>query len=144
MIQLYFWEKILKLNLENEPTKKPRKKKEGISTKKIIKEIVDILKDKKCEEISVLDLENVNSYLSIFIICTVNSTVQAKAVSRELERSLKHYKLGKGNQEKKAHNTDNGWTLLDLGEIFVHIMTPDKRKYYDLEKLWGDAKPLKV
>jgi ribosome-associated protein len=70
--------------------------------------------------------------------------VQARAVSRELERSLKEYKLGPGNQEKKAHNSDNGWILLDLGEIVVHIMTPEKRNYYDLEKLWGDATPIKA
>lgn len=135
----------MKSNLENEtPITKSKKKESPPTTKKILKIIVSILNEKKCEDISILDLENVNTYLSIFIICSVNSGTQAKAVSRELERKLKVYKLGPGNQEKKAHNADNGWTLLDLGEIFVHIMTPEKRKFYDLEKLWGDATILKI
>lgn len=135
----------MKSNLENEVKPiKPKKKESQPTTKKILKIIVSILNEKKCEDISILDLENVNTYLSIFIICTVNSSTQAKAVSRELERKLKVYKLGSGNQEKKAHNADNGWTLLDLGEIFVHIMTQEKRKFYDLEKLWGDATIIKI
>lgn len=135
----------MKLNQESETKPKKTKKQDSIpTTKKILKLITSILNEKKCEEITVLDLESVNTYLSIFVICTVNSTVQARAVSRELERKLKVFKLGPGNQEKKAHNADNGWTLLDLGEIFVHIMTPEKRKFYDLEKLWGDARPLKI
>lgn len=134
----------MKSNQESEVTIKPKKKGTPTTTKKIIKKIITILEEKKCEDISILDLENVNSYLCIFIICSVNSAVQARAVSRELERSLKEYKLGPGNQEKKAHNSDNGWILLDLGEIVVHIMTPEKRKYYDLEKLWGDATPIKA
>jgi ribosome-associated protein len=134
----------LKLSQENESEKIIKKKPTKLDSKKLIKKIILILEDKKCEDIKVLNLENVNSYLSIFIICTVNSLVQARAASRDLEKTLKEYKLGPGNQEKKAHSSDNGWILLDLGEIIVHLMTPEKRKYYDLEKLWGDANPLKL
>lgn len=104
--------------------------------------ISGILEDKKSKEIKILDLEEIHSYLSVFVICTVDSHIQARAVARELEKKLKEFKLGRGNQEKKAQ--DNGWILLDLGEIIVHIMTDEKRSFYDLEKLWGDAKPIKV
>ncbi|MCB1142228.1 MAG: ribosome silencing factor [Leptospiraceae bacterium] len=113
--------------------------------KKILKKIKEILIEKKCENTVFLDLEKVNSYLSIFVITTVGSAVQAKAVSRELERSLKEFKLRKSNQTRSAEtSTDNGWILLDLGEIIIHIMTPDKREFYSLDKLWGDAKAIKV
>jgi ribosome-associated protein len=76
------------------------------------------------------------------VICTVDSHIQARAVSRELEKNLKEFKLGKGNQDKKTQ--DNGWILLDMGEIIIHVMTEEKRSFYALEKLWGDATPIKM
>jgi ribosome-associated protein len=135
----------LKQKTENEEIEitKPKKKKAVTNSRKtILKKIVEILKDKKCEEITVLDLEKVNTYLSVFIICTVKTNIQGNAAARELERSMKELKLGRGNQDKKGVSADNGWTLLDFGEIIIHIMTPEKRNFYDLEKLWGDAEPI--
>ncbi|MCB1178691.1 MAG: ribosome silencing factor [Leptospiraceae bacterium] len=133
----------MKLSLENEkPAKKAKKKTSTTDLKKVLKIIQTILNEKKCKEISFLNLEKIHSYLSVFVICTVDSHVQARAVSRELERNLKEFKLGKGNQEKKSQ--DNGWILLDMGEIIIHIMTEEKRNFYGLERLWGDAKQIKV
>ncbi|MBE7411239.1 MAG: ribosome silencing factor [Leptospiraceae bacterium] len=122
----------------------PQKKEKYSDTKKILLQIQTILASKKCEEISILNLENVNSYLSYFVICTVMTSIQAQATARELEKSLKHLKLGKGNQSNGQGSLDSGWILLDFGEILVHIMTKEKRNFYDLERLWGDAKPVKL
>jgi ribosome-associated protein len=133
----------LKLNLENE-VKIPKAKKKTTKTdlKKILKLIQKILLEKKCKDISFLNLEKIHTYLSVFVICTVDSHIQARAVSRELEKNLKEFKLGKGNQDKKTQ--DNGWILLDMGEIIIHVMTEEKRSFYALEKLWGDATPIKM
>jgi len=124
--------------------KKAPKAKEKLTispeTKKILKEIISLLKEKKCEDIIVMNLEEVNSYLSLFVIATVASHTQGRAAARDLEKKMKPYKLGAGNMEKKSIPTESGWTLLDLGEIVVHIMTAETRAYYDLDKLWGDAK----
>ncbi len=120
------------------------KKREDTDTKKVLSQIQTILSSKKCENISILNLENVNSYLSYFVICTVLTNVQASATARDLERNLKHLKLGAGKQSIGSNSSDSGWILLDFGEILVHIMTEEKRKFYDLEKLWGDAKPVKI
>ncbi len=113
-------------------------------TKKILKEITNHLKEKKCEDIVVMNLEEVNSYLSLFVIATVSSHTQGKAVARDLEKKMKVHKLGVGNTEKKNAPIESGWTLLDLGEIVVHIMTAETRAYYDLDKLWGDAKKVSL
>ncbi|MCB1160019.1 MAG: ribosome silencing factor [Leptospiraceae bacterium] len=112
----------------------------------VLKDIVDILNNKKCEDISILDLESVNSYLSLFVICTVKTGTQGKAVSKDLLRSLKKYKLTRGTAGKTDNTGDSGWILIDFGEVFVHIMTKEIREYYNLDKLWGDAKhiPLPV
>ena len=124
--------------------KAPSKAKEKLTispeTKKVLKEIISLLKEKKCEDIVVMNLEEVNSYLSLFVIATVASHTQGRAAARDLEKKMKPYKLGAGNSEKKSIPTESGWTLLDLGEIVVHIMTAETRTYYDLDKLWGDAK----
>lgn len=121
-------------------TKTKEKATISAETKKVLKEIISLLKEKKCEEIVVMNLEEVNSYLSLFVIATVASHTQGRAAARELEKKMKPYKLGAGNLEKKSIPTESGWTLLDLGEIVVHIMTAETRAYYDLDKLWGDAK----
>lgn len=129
---------------EKKATSKPKEKSISPETKKILKEIISILKEKKCEDIIVMNLEEVNTYLSLFVICTVSSHTQGRAAARDLEKKMKHYKLGTGNTEKKNIPTESGWTLLDLGEIVVHIMTGETRAYYDLDKLWGDAKRLNL
>jgi len=129
---------------EKKATTKPKEKSLSTETKKILKEIISILKEKKCEDIIVMNLEEVNTYLSLFVICTVASHTQGRAAARDLEKKMKHYKLGVGNTEKKNIPTESGWTLLDLGEIVVHIMTAETRAYYDLDKLWGDAKRITI
>jgi len=108
----------------------------------VLQEIVSVLESKKCEDISILDLESVNTYLSIFVICTVKTNTQGVATGRELVRSLKKFKLKSGLVNQSENSTDSGWILIDLGPIFIHIMTSEMREYYDLDRLWGDAKPI--
>ncbi|PJZ51816.1 ribosome silencing factor [Leptospira adleri] len=114
------------------------------TTKEILQIIHDIMVDKKCEEISILNLESVNSYLSYFVICTVNSAVQANAVAREVRKTLKEFKLSHKEADKTGTSATSGWTLLDFGEIIIHIMTPEKREYYNLDRLWRDAKRMEL
>jgi ribosome-associated protein len=143
-------EKVKKSDIERDlelKEKKPLAKKKVTpksERKKIVAEIVAEMNNRKCEDIVVLDLEKVNSYLSVFIICTVSSSVQAKSVAREIERKTKHLKLGTGNIEKKNSPSESGWSILDLGEFIIHIMTKEVRSYYDLDKLWGDAERIKI
>ncbi|TGK34437.1 ribosome silencing factor [Leptospira gomenensis] len=118
--------------------------KQDSNTLEILKVIRDIMTDKKCEEVSILNLETVNSYLSYFVICTVNSAVQANAVAREVRKTLKEYKLSHKEADKTGTSANSGWTLLDFGEIIVHIMTPEKREYYNLDRLWRDAKRMEL
>ena len=125
---------------KNEPTKEVKVKSSDV--KNILSTIKKIMVDKKCEEITVLNLKEVNSYLSYFVICNVNSSTHGKAVSRDIEKTLKSFKLGLGNQDKGTTYSDSGWILLDYGDILVHIMTPEKREFYALERLWRDAKPM--
>lgn len=118
--------------------------KQNPTTEDILRIIRDIMTDKKCEEVSILNLESVNSYLNYFVICTVNSAAQANAVAREVRKTLKEYKLSHKETDKTGTSAISGWTLLDFGEIIVHIMTPEKREYYNLDRLWRDAKRIEL
>lgn len=134
----------MKLETKSKPTSKKKETKKNTQSgrKKILKLIYKILVEKKLRDIRILDLEPIHSYLSIFVICTADNPIQARAAAREIERQTKEFKLGRGLQEKKP--TDSDWVLIDLGEIVVHVMTEEKRRFYDLERLWRDASPISI
>lgn len=100
--------------------------KQNPSTEDILRIIRDIMTDKKCEEVSILNLESVNSYLSYFVICTVNSAVQANAVAREVRKTLKEYKLSHKETDKTGTSATSGWTLFGFRRNY--------RSYYDSRK----------
>lgn len=72
-----------------------------------------------------------------FLIVTGNSTTQIKAITDNLSEKLPELGVTilrvEGLQEAK-------WVLVDCGDLVIHVMTPDQREFYNLERLWGDAK----
>ncbi|HPB84081.1 MAG TPA: ribosome silencing factor [Spirochaetota bacterium] len=105
----------------------------------IARESALILDDKKGQEIVLLDLRNVNSYLSYFLIVTGNSLIHCRSLARELQKNmyLKSYK------ERTRSKLDSGWIILDYNELVIHIFTEEFRSYYQLEKLWADAEHMR-
>jgi len=97
-----------------------------------------ILDEKKGTDIIILDLRGVNSYLDYFLITTGNSRVHCRALARELEKFIDSRNLPQRNKP----DYESGWILLDFNELIVHIFTQEMREYYQLEKLWGDAKKI--
>lgn len=110
----------------------------------ILKKIKQIFTDKKCDDSLFMDLQDVNSYLTYFAIATAKTDTQARSVARDIEKFMKPIRKSQGIQNRTpSGNTakdNSGWLLLDYGDIIVHIMNPEIREYYDLERLWGDAK----
>lgn len=129
------------LNSFSTPAIKEPQIQESSDRLEIINKIVEILQSRKCENISVLNLESVNSFLSWFVIATANTGLQANAAAREIARQMKEYKL---SGKPKMNDVESGWILLDYGDVLIHIMTPEMRGYYDLDKLWGDAKKIQL
>ncbi|WCL47963.1 ribosome silencing factor [Leptospira sp. GIMC2001] len=110
----------------------------------ILKEIKRIFVEKKCDDMQFLDLQDVNSYLTYFAIATAKTNTQARSAARDIDKYMKPLRKGKGIQNHQLPSNavgkdSSGWLLLDYGDILVHIMEPDIRTYYDLERLWGDA-----
>lgn len=93
------------------------------------------LSDKKGEDIILLDLRSVNSYLDYFLITTANSLMHCRAMAKEVQRYMHTVKF----PERSRPHLDSGWIVLDYNELVVHIFTQELRDYYQLERLWADS-----
>lgn len=90
---------------------------------------------KKAEDIILLDLRQVNSYLDYFLIATGNSLLHCRALAKEVQRFMHEA----GFPERTRPKLDSGWIVLDYNEIVVHLFTREIREYYQLEYLWADS-----
>jgi ribosome-associated protein len=104
----------------------------------ISRRCAQMLEDKKGSDIVIMDLRAVNSYLDYFLITTGNSRVHCRALARELERFIDTQNLLQRNKP----DYESGWIILDFNELIVHIFTQEMREYYQLERLWGDARKI--
>lgn len=96
--------------------------------------------DKKAENIRILDLRGLSPISDYFVLCTANSTPQLRAVRDEIiERMKDEHGIA---PNVKDGNFESQWIILVYGSIMVHVLTPEKRDYYALEELWGDAPEL--
>jgi ribosome-associated protein len=86
-----------------------------------------------------LDIKDVASFTDYFVICSGTSDRMLDALAKGvLEATKKDYKKrGRVNGE-----SNEGWVVLDYGDVVVHLFSPDQREHYDLEELWSDGKVL--
>lgn len=96
--------------------------------------------DKKGEEIVALDLRGISSVADFFVIVTGQSEPHLKAIRNEVELRLK----GEGVPPRGIDGYPlSQWVVMDYSDVIVHIFLKDRREFYSLERLWGDAPPLK-
>lgn len=100
---------------------------------------MDTLDEKKGEDILLLDVQNIVSFTDFFVFCSGTSDRMLDALSKFVREEVKKkYKLLSFPEGESI----NGWVLLDLGDVIVHLFSPEKREYYRLEELWSDGKVL--
>lgn len=100
--------------------------------------VVDALEDRKGVDIKVLDVRDKTSVTDILVIAGGTSSRQLKALADSVVEKAKEKgirPLGVEGQQS------SGWILVDLGDIVVHVMLPETRDFYNLEKLWGSDTP---
>lgn len=94
------------------------------------------LDGKKAFDLIALDVAARTSIADAFMICSVGSPRQAHAVAEEVERVLK----GIGRRPLAVEGAAQGtWVLMDYGDFILHIFLEERREYYALDRLWGDA-----
>ena len=93
--------------------------------------------DKKAIDLVILDLREVAQFTEFFFICTANNTRQVQAVTDAIEERLRE--AGKRPLHIEGYAAAE-WVLLDYGDFIAHVFSPTSRRFYDLERLWRDAK----
>lgn len=95
--------------------------------------------DKFGKATSILDISEISSMGNYFIITTGSNPNQLRAIADNLQEEL--FKLGfKLNHSEGYHGST--WVLLDFGDIIVHIFDKENREFYNLDRVWGDAKKI--
>ncbi|MFD0766495.1 ribosome silencing factor [Mucilaginibacter lutimaris] len=96
------------------------------------------MQEKKGNDLVRLDLRNINSSVAdYFVICHADSTTQVKAIANSVEEEI--YKVMQQDPWRKEGLEHGEWILLDYIDVVVHIFRTDKREFYGVEDLWGDA-----
>ncbi|WP_300367627.1 ribosome silencing factor [Brachyspira sp.] len=124
-------------------TKLKKRKKKFIDkerAKELTFKAAKALYDKKLEDIVILDLEDVTTLSDFFILATASSSPQMKAGSDAVYKDLKEE--GVLPYAENDNNSESAWYLSDYGFLVVHIFTEEGREYYNLDKLWHEAKKI--
>jgi len=96
------------------------------------------IQEKKGNDIVRLDLREINSSVAdYFVVCHAESSTQVKAIANSVEDEI--YKAFKQDPWRKEGLINSDWIILDYIDVVVHIFKTDKREFYGLEELWGDA-----
>jgi len=96
---------------------------------------------KKALDVTVLDLSGLTFIADYFVICSGESTTQVKAVAEFIEQEFAKKRIKPLGVEGAAHSH---WILLDYGDVIIHVFEKETRAYYNLEKLWMDAKIIEI
>ena len=99
------------------------------------------LDDKKGVDIKVLRTEELTTLADYFVICSATSSTQIKALSENCEKVMDE--AGEPAHHVEGHRGGT-WVLLDFSSVVVHVFTEEARKFYDLERLWGDAQEMDI
>jgi len=104
----------------------------------LVQNVVKGMQEKKAEGIAVLNLEKIDTAVAdFFVICSATNDRQVDAISKSIEdevhKAIKEWPWHVEGKENKE------WVLLDYINVVAHVFNQDKRAFYGLEELWGDA-----
>ncbi len=118
-------------------TKEPTKS--ASISEMLCKTVVEGMQEKKGLDIVVLDLREIKGAVAdFFVICSANSDTQVEALMNSVAEQV--YKATGEDAWHKEGAMNREWILLDFVDVVAHIFKKDRRKFYGLEELWGDAK----
>ncbi len=114
----------------------PRRRPAAGATRATARKVADFALEKKAVDVLVMDVRRVTDVTRFFIVCSGQSTPQVKAIADHVIDSCRD--AGLEIYHVEGYDALR-WVLIDLVDIVVHVFQPDVRRYYQLERLWGDA-----
>ena len=99
--------------------------------------IAKAVDSKKGKDILVLETDGVTSLCDYFVLCSGSSAPQLKALGDAAEKAMKDNDIAPHHIEGHRGGT---WILQDYGDVVVHLFSEEAREFYDLDRLWQDAK----
>ena len=94
-------------------------------------------RDKKAQDVIVLDLKNAGGFTDYFVICTGNNARQVTAIADSVRETLKNELAERPALTEGVDRSE--WILLDYFNFVVHVFSLECRSFYGLERLWGNA-----
>ena len=122
-------------------TDKPMYTDEPMQALEKAKKIAECLDNKKGRRITVLEVGELTSISDYFVIASGGSAAQVKAMADEVEEKLREAGFAPVHMEGYQVAT---WILLDYSDVVVHIFLEETREFYDIERLWTDAKKIEL
>ena len=104
---------------------------------KIVKKIGELILNKKGDNIKILDVRELTSLTEYFIICPSDSAPKTRAITEHIKTELKKDNISPWHIEGLEKME---WVLLDYVNIVINVFNPEMREYYNIERLWSDAK----
>ena len=112
-----------------------------METLEIVKTAVEALRDKKAEDVTVIDITGVSSIADYFILANGNNQNQLTAMQYAVDEAL--FKAGLHAKQIEGNNKST-WILMDYEDIIVHLFSKEDRLFYDLERIWRDGKIIEM
>ncbi|HXW06339.1 MAG TPA: ribosome silencing factor [Vicinamibacterales bacterium] len=97
--------------------------------------------DKKATDVVVLDLRRTPAFTDFFVVCSGGNPRQVKAIADAVEAALRHARVRPAHIEGYERGE---WILMDFFTFIVHVLVPQTREFYSLERLWGDAERIEI
>lgn len=114
-------------------------KKEQLSGRRLVEEVVTCMVDRKAEDIAVYDVTGLSTVSDWYVICSATAPVHATAIAQSIVRELKE----QHTRPVYSEGLDAGrWAVVDYADVVVHVMIPAMRDYYNIEELWSDGTQL--
>ena len=108
-----------------------------MTSRNLARKIAGFAFSRKAADVQLLDLRKVSDFADFFVLCSADSDVQVKAIADAIIDGMAAADVYPWHREGVSQKQ---WILLDFVDVVVHVFHRDARKFYGLEKLWGDAK----
>lgn len=100
---------------------------------------MDVIEEKKGEDIVLLDIQGLAAFADYFVICTGTSDRMLRSLA---ETAVETFHKKYGLSVRVEGEPQDGWVLVDFGDVILHVFSPDRRDYYRIEELWSQGRVL--